>query len=103
MKYAIVEISGKQYLAEPGKEFLVANLGEVKSLECDKVLLVADGENIEVGKPYLKETLKFEVVGMAKTKIRVAKFHAKANYRRVTGAKNTFTKVKLAEKAVKKA
>lgn len=98
LKYAVVEIAGRQYLAEPNKEFSVNNLGEVKNIECDKVLLMAEDSKIEVGKPYLKETLKFDVVGSENKKIRVAKFHAKANYRRVIGAKNTFSKVKLAVK-----
>lgn len=101
MRYAVVEIAGKQYLAEPDKELVVGNLGDVKSIETDKVLLIADEEKLELGKPYLKGTLKFDVVGVDKRKIRVAKFHAKANYRRVMGAKNSFSKIKLSDKSVK--
>ncbi len=94
--YYVLEISGKQYLTEPGKSFLVDFLGEeLKSLEA-KVLLSSDGKDIEIGKPYLKDALKLDVIAQARgEKIRVAKFHAKANYRRVRGHKAKLTEVMI--------
>lgn len=108
MKYAIVEILGRQYKVEPGKELLVDRLKASGKFECDKVLLLAEEGNISLGNPYLKEKLTFEVLEEIKgDKIRVAKFHAKANYRKVKGARALQTKIKLSEtksekKSVKK-
>lgn len=96
MKYAIVEISGRQYKVEPGKEILVDKLKASSSFECDKILLWAEENDIRLGNPYLKERLVFEVLEEVKDKkIRVAKFHAKANYRRVKGFRAVHTKIKL--------
>lgn len=92
--YYVLEVSGKQYIAEPGKSFLVDFLGEeLKSIEA-KILFLSDGKDIQVGTPYLKEGLKLDVVSQVRgEKIRVAKFHAKANYRRVRGHKSKLTEV----------
>lgn len=104
MKYAICEICGKQYLVKPGETFEVDNLGEEKTLSVEKVLLMADDERIEVGKPYLKEKIDFEVLeNVKKPKIRVATYHAKANYRRVKGYRRQVSRIKIVEsKSVKK-
>lgn len=69
------------------------------------MLLASEKNKIEVGKPYLKTTLDFEVLGnVKKPKIRVATYKAKANYRKVIGQRRVVTKIKLAEekKSVKK-
>ncbi len=96
MKYAICEISGKQYLVKPGESLEVDNLGEEKALSVDKVLLMANGDKIEIGKPYLKEIINFEVLeNVKKPKIRVATYHAKANYRRVKGFRRQVSRIKM--------
>lgn len=97
LNYAVVEISGRQFKVIPNTSFLVDFLGEeVKTLECDRVLMISDGEKLEIGTPYLKEKLTFEVLGAKKqTKIRVAKYHAKANTRKVKGSRRTLSEIKL--------
>lgn len=99
MKYAIVANGGKQYKvtegqvleidrieAEPGSEYVM-----------DTVLLAADGDAIEVGAPYVDGySVTTEVVEQTKgDKIRVAKFKAKAKYRKVTGFRASLTKIKV--------
>ena len=96
MQYAVCEISGRQYTVKPEQTLEVDYLGDIKSLSVNKVLLMVDGEKIEVGTPYLKSTLEFEVMGDKKlAKVRVAKFHAKANYRKVKGQRRTVSIIKL--------
>ncbi len=96
-KYAIVEIAGKQYTIKPDHEFIVNSLGESQKHVCDKVLLLVDDSGVTLGTPYLKDTLEFEVLSTGKgKKVRVAKFHAKANFRRVRGFRPMQSKVKLA-------
>lgn len=88
LDFAICEISGKQYKIVPKQEILVDWLGEdIKKTEVN-VLLLSEGGKVQIGTPFLKEKLTFEVLGTTKgKKIRVAKFHAKANFRKVTGSR----------------
>lgn len=104
MDYAICEISGRQYLVKPGQTIEVDKLNaEGKSFSVDKVLLVSDKGEIRVGTPYLKDVLSFEVLGdIKKAKVRVATYHAKANYRRVKGQRREVTLLKLAAKEAAK-
>lgn len=99
ISYAICEISGKQYKVVPDQAFEVDLLGDVKAVEVNVLLLVDDGKLL-LGNPYLKEKLKLIAMEtVKKPKIRVAKFHAKANYRRVTGIRPRKTKVVLSVKS----
>ncbi len=86
LDYAICEISGKQYKVLPNQPFEVDLLGKAdKKIEA-LVLLMSENGKIEVGTPYLKDKIILDHLETVKAKkIRVAKFHAKANYRRVTG------------------
>lgn len=93
INYAIVQISGKQYKVVPNKPFNVDLIGDVKEVEAD-VLLKSEEGKVEIGKPFLKEKLSLDGLGVIKgEKVRVAKFHAKANFRRVTGIRPKHTKV----------
>lgn len=102
LNYAICEISGKQYKVVPDKALEVslpagkAGLQkEGKDIEVPVLLLSEDGK-LKIGMPYLKEKLTLKRLEDIKgLKVRVAKFHAKANYRRVTGYRSKITKVVL--------
>ncbi len=96
LNYAVCEISGKQYKVTPNKPLNVDWQGDdVKDLEA-KVLILSEDSKIKIGTPYLKDELKWEILGTEKgKKVRVAKFHAKANYRRVTGIRPKYTKIVL--------
>lgn len=94
LNYAICEISGKQYKIIPGK-IIEVNLQKEpeKDIQAD-VLLMSEGGKLKIGNPYLKEKLTLSNAGDLKgTKIRVAKFHAKANYRKTIGFRPRITKV----------
>lgn len=94
LNYAVYEIAGKQYKMVPGKVVDVTlkngELTQIKTL-----LLVEDGK-VKVGNPYLRISPKLKFLEQFKgEKIRVAKFHAKANYRRVKGFRAKLTKIVL--------
>lgn len=92
LNYAVCEINGKQYKILPNIPFSVDYLGEKgKNIELDVLLLAEDGK-LHIGRPYLKEKLALKFVENIKgQKIKVSKFHAKANYRRTTGIRPKFT------------
>lgn len=97
MQYSIVQIGSRQYKIEPGQTIEVDRLSDdIKKLTVDKVLLKVDGEKVQIGTPFLKETLELEVLEtIKKPKIRVLKFKSKANYRKVTGSRRQMTQVRL--------
>lgn len=99
INYAICEIGGKQYKVLPNAPLDLDYQGEKgQDIEANVLLLSQDGK-IQIGKPYLKEklTLKF-VENLKGEKIRISKFHAKANYRRTTGIRPKLTRVVLSVK-----
>lgn len=96
MDYAICQIAGKQVIVEPGKEIIVPFLGEVTNFESDKVILISEKGNISIGAPFLKDKLKFDVVGEFAQKSRVAFYKPKANHRKATGQNTRLTKIRLA-------
>lgn len=94
IKYAILEIGGKQYKMEP-KVPVEVDLQDGEDIG-SKLLMIVENEKIKLGKPYLDEKLKLKKLeDIKKKKIRVAKFHAKANYRKVTGFRKKMTKIML--------
>lgn len=99
LNYAICEISGKQYKVIPGQALEVALQQEAKDIEVN-VLLLSEDSKLKIGSPYLKEKLTLKRIEDTKgPKIRVSKFHAKANYRRTTGYRSKLTKVVLDKKS----
>lgn len=96
-KYAILRVSGHQYKVEEGKEILVNRLTD-KKLE-PEVLLVVDGEKVEVGTPLVKGgPVKVKVLDEVKgEKIHVMKYKSKSRYKKHTGFRPVYTKL-LVEK-----
>ena len=55
--YAVVLTGGKQYQVSEGDVISVELLKDAQkgaSIELDKVLMVADGDNVKVGAPYIE-------------------------------------------------
>ena len=77
--YALVEILGKQYKAEEGKELVVDKLSmeEGSSYEIEKVLAVVDGDSAKFGAPYVAGAKVTATVGgeFRGEKVKVYKFH----------------------------
>jgi len=100
--FAIIETGGKQYRVAAGDSLKVEKLpkaGEDGLITFDKVLLIADGENVKIGTPYLEGstvTAKFEQDGRAK-KIVVVKYKAKVRHHKKAGHRQPFTQVKVAK------
>lgn len=99
MQYLVCQIGGRQYVVKPQQVVEVDKLSEdVKTLVVDKILLSVDDGKVEVGKPFLKKSVNFEVLeNIKKPKVRVATYKAKANYRRVKGSRREVSQIRLAE------
>lgn len=97
LNFAIVEISGRQYVVTPKKAFEVDAVPAGEKFKCEKVILTSTDGKLEVGTPFLKDSLTFDVLGeVKKKKVRVATYHAKANTRKVVGQRATKVKLVLA-------
>lgn len=99
--YAVIETGGKQYKVSEGDVIFVEKLGveEGEAVTFDKVLVVADGEDVKVGAPVVegaKVEAKVVKNGKAK-KIYVFKMKRKKNYRRKKGHRQPFTKVEISK------
>lgn len=91
--YAVCQLNGKQYKVIPGKAFEV-EVGPTVTGEIDVPLIMrVSGGKIDMGNPLLKDKIKLKVLNNFFRKIRVSKFHAKANYRKTTGSKYNLAQV----------
>ena len=97
--YAIIESCGKQYKVTEGDVVFFEKLDaeEGKKITFDKVMLVSEDGNVQVGNPYVKGVkVEGKVVAHGKAKkIIVFKMKAKANYRRRYGHRQPYTKVEI--------
>jgi large subunit ribosomal protein L21 len=97
MKYAIIEISGRQFWIEPGKYYdfnrIPTELG--KSITLNRVLLLNDGENILVGKPYLESVkIKGKILEHLRGKKTIVyKMRPKKKTRKKQGHRQDLTRV----------
>jgi large subunit ribosomal protein L21 len=97
--YAVVVTGGKQYKVEEGDvlriEKVDGNVGDAVTF--DKVLLVADGENLTIGQPLVENTsVSAQIVEQGKNKkIIVFKFKRRKGYRKTQGHRQPFTAVKI--------
>jgi large subunit ribosomal protein L21 len=99
MKYAVLNIGGKQFVAEEGQAIDVDRMStEVgKSVEFNEVLLVVDGAKVKVGKPKVAGAkVKVTVAEHVKApKITVFKFKPKQRYRRKQGHRQPMTRLSI--------
>jgi large subunit ribosomal protein L21 len=97
--YAIVEVKGKQYKVEKGKEVYVDLLGveEGSSVDFDQVLLLDDDKAVKVGAPYVEGAkVKAKVEKQVKgKKLTVFKFRAKKGFRKRKGHRQKYNKLMI--------
>ena len=97
--FAVFQSGGKQHRVTEGDvvklELLDAEPGQ--EVTFDKVLMVANGDDVNVGSPYVDGgSVKAEVIRNERDKkIRVIKFKRRKNYLRRQGHRQWFTEVKI--------
>lgn len=92
MKYAIVQIGGMQVRLEEGTTFVVNKMAGYTP----QVLMYSNGDNVEVGSPFLEGvSIDLSVVGEKTLKTQVKRFKAKSRYRKNTGHKQPLVTLKV--------
>lgn len=97
--YAVIETGGKQYRVTEGQSIKVEKLNAEagSSIDLDKVLLVANGDDIKVGAPYLqggKVTATVKSHGRGE-KIRIIKFRRRKHHQKVQGHRQSYTELEI--------
>ncbi len=99
--YAVIQTGGKQYRLSAGDTVRVETLDaeEGASVEFDNILMVADGENIKIGTPFVeggKVVAKVKAHGRHK-KIEIIKFNRRKHYDKRTGHRQNYTELEITD------
>jgi len=98
-KFAVIKLGGSQHLVKVGDTIEVNRLDveENKSVDISDVLLVQDGEKIEVGTPLVsKAKVSYKVLEHKRgDKVTKSTYTAKSRYRRKVGHRQPLTKIEI--------
>ncbi|MDH5324211.1 MAG: 50S ribosomal protein L21 [Gammaproteobacteria bacterium] len=97
--YAVIKTGGKQYKVEQGQTLKVEKLPVEAgaSVDIEQVLMVADGDNITVGAPYVeggKVTATVKSHGRGK-KVEIVKFRRRKHHRKQMGHRQSYTEIEI--------
>ena len=97
--YAVIVSGGKQHRVVEGETLKLEKLevGAGESVNFDKVLLVGEGENVQIGAPYLDAgKVTAEVVSHGRhKKVNIVKFKRRKHHLKHMGHRQWFTEVKI--------
>ena len=97
--YAVIETGGKQYRVQEGDRLRVEKLPSEAGakVEFDRVLMMGEGENVDIGDPYVKGGVVAATVtshGRGE-KVKIVKFKRRKNYLRTKGHRQSYTELSI--------
>ena len=97
--YAVIETGGKQFKVEEGKEISIERIEAPKDgkVTFEQVLLVVDGDNMTVGKPFIENAkVQGSFVSEVKGKKIIAfKFKRRKDSKKKKGHRQLYSRVKI--------
>jgi len=96
--YAVIKTGGKQYRVAVGDKLKVESLEvqEGDKVTLDQVLMIGDGDKIQVGTPTLDTTVEATVLANGRgKKLRIVKFRRRQNSRTRTGHRQNYTELEI--------
>ena len=97
--YAVIETGGKQYRVSPGDVVRVEKLPveEGASINLERVLMVADGDQVKIGKPTVEggsvsATVRSHGRG---AKLKIFKFRRRKDSRTTAGHRQSYTELEI--------
>jgi large subunit ribosomal protein L21 len=97
--YAVIMTGGKQYRVEEGEVLRVEKLAvdEGASFDFDQVLLVGEGDQIQVGSPVVEGArVSATVRGHGRgDKVHIIKFRRRKHYMRRQGHRQSYTEIEV--------
>ena len=98
--YAVIVTGGKQYRVKEGDVLSVEklNIDPGRKAQFDRVLLIEDGDDIQVGTPVLDNAMVLALVleNFKDEKVLVFKKKRRKQYRRTRGHRQPLTKIRIA-------
>ncbi len=97
--YAVIKTGGKQYRVAVGEKIKIeqipADIGSEYVL--DQVLMVADGDQISMGTPFLSSaSVKVTVIGHGRgEKVHIFKMRRRKHYRKSQGHRQNYTEIRI--------
>jgi large subunit ribosomal protein L21 len=99
MLYAVIKTGGKQYRVAAGEKLKVEQLPAEIGAEIvlDQVLLVADGDNLKLGRPLVSgATVQAKVLAQGRhDKVRIFKLRRRKHYQKHQGHRQNFTEIEI--------
>ncbi len=97
--YAVVSTGGKQYRLTQGEVLRVEKLDaeEGATVELDKVLMIADGDKLNIGAPLIeggKVSVVIKSHGRGK-KVEIMKFRRRKHHQKRTGHRQSYTEIEV--------
>ena len=97
--YAVFKTGGKQYRVSEGETLKIEKLElePGKKVTFNEVLLIADGDNVQVGSPLVeKATVEAKVISQGKgKKVNILKFKRRKNSMKQQGHRQLFTEIQI--------
>jgi large subunit ribosomal protein L21 len=97
--YAVIKTGGKQYRVTEGQTIKIEqlNVEPGATLNFDRVLMMVDGSNIQVGAPFIENgNVSATVLEQGRhKKIRIIKFRRRKHYMKRMGHRQNYTEVKI--------
>jgi large subunit ribosomal protein L21 len=98
--YAVIESGGKQHRVVEGERLKLEKLTGTEAgetVEFDRVLLVANGDDIKIGQPVVEGAkVTAEVLGDGRgEKVQIIKFRRRKHHMKRQGHRQWFTEVKI--------
>jgi len=97
--YAVFQMGGFQYTAEEGATVQVPRRkdNDGSKFDIEEVMLISDGENSQVGQPFLENAkIEAEVVGHGKAdKVVIYKYKKRTKYRRTQGHRQDYSEIRI--------
>ena len=97
--YAVIVTGGKQYRVAQGDSIFVEKLDveEGANIDFDNVLMVGEGESVQIGTPYfagskVTATVKAQTRG---EKVRIMKFRRRKHHQKCTGHRQYLTEIEI--------
>ena len=97
--YAVIKTGGKQYRVAAGEKLKIeqipADIGA--EIVLDQVLLVADGDNLKMGRPLVTgATVQAKVLTQGRhDKVRIFKLRRRKHYQKHQGHRQNFTEIEI--------
>lgn len=97
--YAVIKTGGKQYRVARGQILKIEKIpaDEGASVDLDQVLMLADGDQVVIGAPYVegaKVTATVEAQARAR-KIEIVKFRRRKHSRKHMGHRQSYTQLRI--------